>query len=83
MFLFIREPHDPSPERMAEGRAKWATEVFLKPFSLPLGKFKTEKEIQDWVKNLWMRTFKTWSLDRIEGEFKKRIEMVQEFMETK
>jgi hypothetical protein len=71
------------PGQMRERMTRWADEAFLKDFQLPFGKLKERQDIRNWAGQIWQTTFNAWNLDRIEFEFKKRIEMVKNFMETK
>lgn len=49
---------------------------------LPYGRFKTMQDVKVWMNDLRERTFKRWSMDRIEHEWKFRLCHIQNWMET-
>jgi hypothetical protein len=50
--------------------------------NLPYGRFKTYRCVEEWVARLRERTYKAWSLDRIQHEWKVRLNHIQNWMET-
>jgi hypothetical protein len=50
---------------------------------LPYGRFKTYQHLQDWVHTIRATTYKAWSKERIEEEWKIRLRAMQDWMETK
>jgi hypothetical protein len=49
----------------------------------PFGRFKSYKDVEIWAEDMRERTYKAWTLDRIESEWKVRLDHMQNFMETK
>lgn len=49
---------------------------------LPYGRLKTMQDVQCWLDDLRDRTFNAWSLDRIQCEWKVRLNHIQNWMET-
>lgn len=49
---------------------------------LPYGRFKNYKDVQSWVHDLREKTWKAWSLERIEHEWMIRLAHMQNWMET-
>lgn len=49
---------------------------------LPFGRFKCMKDVHCWMGELRDRTYQAWSLDRIDHEWKVRLNHIQNWMET-
>lgn len=49
---------------------------------LPFGRFKTFQDVCTWMGDLRERTYRKWSADRIEHEWKVRLAHIQQWMET-
>jgi hypothetical protein len=56
---------------------------FHSDWYLPFGRFKTMKDVEVWLNDLFEKTVSHWSLDRIEAEWKVRLDHMQNWMETK
>lgn len=50
---------------------------------LPYGKFDTFKDFLDWEEDLHNKTIKAWNADRIETEWKSKLDYIHNWMETK
>jgi hypothetical protein len=50
---------------------------------LPYGRFKTFQDINIWIGDLEEKTRKAWSIERIRFEWKKRVDYIANWMETK
>jgi hypothetical protein len=49
---------------------------------LPFGRFQSIKDVECWMGELRERTYKQWSLDRIESEWTVRLNHIRHWMET-
>ena len=49
---------------------------------LPFGRFKCMKDVKCWMGDLRERTYQAWSLDRIDHEWKVRLDHIRNWMET-
>lgn len=49
----------------------------------PFGRFKNYDDVQAWVHDLREKTYRAWSLERIEHEWKIRLGVMREYMDTK
>lgn len=50
---------------------------------LPYGKFKTIQDFFDWEEDLHNKTVQAWNKDRIEAEWKNKLDYIHNWMETK
>lgn len=50
---------------------------------LPLGKFKSSKDLNDWAKYIQDSTYKNYSQDRIISELKEKLNYIQNNLEVK
>lgn len=50
---------------------------------IPFGRFKDNKDIVAWADDLSLKTFIAWSFDRVEHEWKIRLDHIRNWMETR
>ncbi len=49
----------------------------------PFGRFKSYQDVETWAQDMREKTYKAWTLDRIESAWKIRLDYIQNYMETK
>ncbi len=62
------------------GHVFWGTTAEL---LLPFAKFQTLNHLEEWIDNLAKSTYNRWTEDKIEFEFKKRLDYWRDWTETK
>jgi hypothetical protein len=55
----------------------------LAPKYIGFGRFKSVKDVKDWATNILENTYLSWSKDRVIEEWKKRVEYIRNWQETK
>lgn len=86
-FLFAalaRETRVRAIESFLNGRKEFNNNYWFNVANthLPFGKFKVLFDIQYWVEDMWERTIKIWSKDRIYTEWVKRVEYIRNWQES-
>lgn len=71
--------HDDTSYNIFKNIHYWDPEVKAR---IPFGKFKTFKDVQEWMEHLRDTTIAHWSLDRIESEWFRRMDFISNWMET-
>ena len=51
--------------------------------AIPFGRFKDIKDVENWAGLITENTFKRWNLDRVEEEWKSRLNYIANWMESK
>ena len=49
---------------------------------LPYGRFKTMQDVKDWINTISETTYKEWNINRIDETWKKRVDVLRNWMES-
>ncbi len=82
VMLDPKERNDKSSTRYNILNNQHAWGEWTKRFT-PFGRFKSVKEVEDWVHTMREQTLKAWSLERVEHEWKIRFNHMRNYMDTR
>ncbi len=68
---------------MGGQRQIYENEFVFDAVKYPIAKFKGRAELLEWLQAMEERTKKAWSVDRIEDEWRVRVNHIRNYMETK
>jgi hypothetical protein len=79
--LHVENAQGKESDRSLADNPVWIDNMLLP--RLPYGRFKTRKDIEEWVDDIHVKTYCAWDFDRVEVEWNKRTNTLLNWMETK